>query len=268
MKDRSKTSKRLTALLCILIILLLGFILYMLYDPEPRMLFPFKNIKRDDISKVEVNNLTVLEAELDDSQLDEFVEYLKDIGVGEQTFDTELDGFSRGDFKITLKKGEIHSVAPNGTLFDIDGKTFKTIYGACNKLSDLEWRVSETAKNKYLDEHTTKSKKYPFKDINTEDIKEIVMRDVKNEAKLPDSQFDEFVKLLGEISVKEYNKNEYPSDDCKTDKICIKYFDGKVLTVSPNGDYFDVNGTIYYSDKTACDKLDELRLKVIKDNGK
>jgi hypothetical protein len=80
-------------------------------------------------------------AELNDKELDEFIDLLKEVEVGKITTETELDGFRRGDILIVFSNGDEHYIAPNGNLFDVDGVTYEALYQPCNALSMMRDRI-------------------------------------------------------------------------------------------------------------------------------
>jgi hypothetical protein len=138
MNNNSK--KRIIVLLCVLAAAVAGLMVYIFYDPT-KMDKPFKDISKDDISKVVMCYYGDPIAELNDKELDEFIDLLKEIEVGKITTETELDGFSRGDILIVFSNGDEHYIAPNGNLFDVDGVTYEALYQPCNALTNMRGRI-------------------------------------------------------------------------------------------------------------------------------
>ena len=101
---------------------------------------PFKDIKKEDIEKV-VMCEGWRQAEVYESEMDEFISLVREIRIGERSDDIVRDGFSRTRIRVYYKDGTVQRLSPNGDLFDVDMKTYETQYGPSDKLGDMWWRI-------------------------------------------------------------------------------------------------------------------------------
>lgn len=151
MKEKTTNKKRLIILLCVLAAAVAGLLVYIFYDPTPKMKKPFENLSKEQISKVVMcSNFGQPKAELDDKQTDEFIALIREIETGEVTTDTNLDGFSTKTMTVVYTDGTQQDIATCGDLFTIDGVTYKSVYSECHALNELRGRI---LKEKYPEEY-------------------------------------------------------------------------------------------------------------------
>lgn len=151
MKEKTTNKKRLIILLCVLAAAVAGLLVYIFYDPTPKMKKPFENLSKEQISKVVMcSNFGQPKAELDDKQTDEFIALIREIETGEVTTDTNLDGFSPKTMTVVYTDGTQQDIATCGDLFTIDGVTYKSVYSECHALNELRGRI---LKEKYPEEY-------------------------------------------------------------------------------------------------------------------
>lgn len=151
MKEKTTNKKRLIILLCVLAAAVTGLLVYIFYDPTPKMKKPFENLSKEQISKVVMcSNFGQPKAELDDKQTDEFIALIREIETGEVTTDTNLDGFSSKTMTVVYTDGTQQDIATCGDLFTIDGVTYKSVYSECHALNELRGRI---LKEKYPEEY-------------------------------------------------------------------------------------------------------------------
>lgn len=151
MKEKTTNKKRLIILLCVLAAAVAGLLVYIFYDPTPKMKKPFENLSKEQISKVVMcSNFGQPKAELDDKQTDEFIALIREIETGEVTTDTNLDGFSSKTMTVVYTDGTQQDIATCGDLFTIDGVTYKSVYSECHALNELRGRI---LKEKYPEEY-------------------------------------------------------------------------------------------------------------------
>ncbi|MBQ3936929.1 MAG: hypothetical protein II722_07715 [Ruminococcus sp.] len=146
MKEKTTNKKLMIILLCVLLAAVAGLLVYIFYDPTPKMKKPFENLSKEQISKVVMcNNFGQPKAELDDKQTDEFIRLIREIETGDVTTDTEFDGFSSKTMTVVYTDGKEQALAPNGDMFTIDGVTYKSVYSECDALNELRRRVLENS---------------------------------------------------------------------------------------------------------------------------
>ena len=151
MKEKTTNKKRLIILLCVLAAAVAGLLVYIFYDPTPKMKKPFENLSKEQISKVVMcSNFGQPKAELDDKQTDEFIALIREIETGEVTTDTNLDGFSTKTMTVVYTDGTQQDIATCGDLFTIDGVTYKSVYSECHAINELRGRI---LKEKYPEEY-------------------------------------------------------------------------------------------------------------------
>lgn len=151
MKEKTTNKERLIILLCVLAAAVAGLLVYIFYDPTPKMKKPFENLSKEQISKVVMcSNFGQPKAELDDKQTDEFIALIREIETGEVTTDTNLDGFSTKTMTVVYTDGTQQDIATCGDLFTIDGVTYKSVYSECHALNELRGRI---LKEKYPEEY-------------------------------------------------------------------------------------------------------------------
>lgn len=106
------------------------------------MAMPFKDISKNEIRNVSMcDNYGNPKSDLDDKELDEFIDLVKRIKTGKTTTNTHRDGFSTAKIKIEYTNGETKVLGPNGDVFCIDGISYETEKEPCYALEEMRKRI-------------------------------------------------------------------------------------------------------------------------------
>lgn len=119
-----------------------GVILLFSIRSSPVMTQPFKDINKNEIGKVSMcDNYGNPKADLDEKELDEFIDLVKMIKTGKTTTDTHKDGFSSAKIKIEYKNGDTKILGPNDDIFCIDGVSYEAEKEPSQALEKMRVRI-------------------------------------------------------------------------------------------------------------------------------
>ena len=105
----------------------------------------FKDLNAESISNVTATCITS-QAEIYPDEMEEFVDLLSHIKIGERVKEKVIDGLSPQYFIIEYKDGTTQRIGMHGGIITIDNQKYYTEYTSCQELSRFYEKIMKRAK--------------------------------------------------------------------------------------------------------------------------
>lgn len=105
----------------------------------------FKDLNAESISNVTATCITS-QAEIYPDEMEEFVDLLSHIKIGERVKEKVIDGLSPQYFIIEYKDGTTQRIGMHGGIITIDNQKYYTEYTSCQELSGFYEKIMKRAK--------------------------------------------------------------------------------------------------------------------------